>query len=597
MSVQSSLAELTRPSRTPPEDGEGPSPAEPAEYPGDFLPSPRRETLSWGLAALFLVVAGVTLFFNLGGVHTLGSHEAYAAVPAREMLQTGNWTIPYFAGVPRLTKPPLVYWMLASLGTVFGRFDEGLARLPEAIAALLLALLMARWATRWYGRAAGWSAAFVQVTALYVLTYGRKVDVDMTVWLFITTALYLIAHQPRDESRGRSFLRWAVIGASIAISWLGKFHYGPVMIVAPTVIFFLIQKRPWHVFRFLNPVGLLLIAAAVFIWPWLVLQQLPGAWDLWYAETVGRAVGNKGYDPIWYFAPVVLMSMLPWTSLVIAGVRGSWRRAWKEGNANERFLWVWFLTHFVIVSLQPNKHVHYVNSALPALTLLAAQVIPRFLKHMQSGSNFVGIRPALLTTLAIVPAMAALGVFLGQRWPAIAGTVAAATAIIAAGVSLGGWLAAFGRFRPAGLAYVATFLGAFIVVHGWVLPNRDKRLATAEFARETREIAGPSTMVVTYRLGQHSSTYYLDAPTHRVEKLDALNELVRKNGRVFVMTTQPFSGELQHVPHQRLVRLMQPNPDIPPPKHAPFVLLEIRSEESAKQLAARTARGPRANVR
>jgi 4-amino-4-deoxy-L-arabinose transferase-like glycosyltransferase len=580
MSAHSNFAELFRVGRNAASTGRAISNSAPQLR----LASRPRRKLRWGLASLFALVAGVTLFFNLGGVHTLGSHEAYAVVPAREMMRTGDWTVPCFAGIPRLTKPPLAYWELASLGTVFGGLDEGLARMPQAVAALLLALLMGVWGARWYGTAAGWAAAFVQVTALYVLTYGRKVDVDMTVWLFITAALFLIAHQPPDESRGRSFLRWAGIGALIAVSWLGKFHYGLVMIVAPTVVYFVLQKRPSHIIRFLNPFGLMLIAAAVLVWPWLVLQRLPATWDLWYAETVGRAIGRKGFDPVWYYVPVVLTAMLPWTPFAFAAMPRSWRRAWKEGNAHERFLWVWFLSQFVIVSAQPNKHVHYVYSALPPLTLLAAQALPGCLRRLQNGSAWVGKCPALLVTLCVVPAMAVAGIVLARRWPQIAGPVAATTAIIGAGVPLGAWLAAFGRYRPAGLAGVATFLGSFVVIHGWVLPKLDNRLATALFAQESREMAGAKTTVVTYRLGQHSSTYYLGSPTRRVELLDDLRQLVRKNGRVFVMTMQPFSPELESFPHQRIVRRMRRDPEIPPPRHAPFVLHEIRSEEFAKRM-------------
>jgi 4-amino-4-deoxy-L-arabinose transferase-like glycosyltransferase len=386
-------------------------------------------------------------------------------------------------------------------------------------------------------------------------------------------------------------VRWAAIGGLIAVSWLAKFHYGPAMIVAPAVVFFLIQKRPRHLLRFLNPVGLMFIAAAVFIWPWLVLRQMPDAMEIWYQETVGRAVGDKGHDPVWFFVPVVLTSMLPWTPFALAAARDSWRRAWKDGHAGERFVWVWFLTHFFIVSAQADKHVHYVNSALPALTLLAAQVVPGFLKRVQSGSAWFGVRPALLTTLLVAPGMAVTAVVLAKIWPNLIEPVTATAAIVGVGVPLGAWLAAFLRFRWAVLVDVAAFLGAFIVIHGWILPKQDNRLATARFAAEIRELAGPETTVATYRLGQHSSTFYLGAPTRRVDTFEGIRELARKEGRIFVMTTQPYSGDLQYLPHDRLVWVMQPQPGVAPPRHAPFVLLEVRSPELVKRMAARTAAG------
>ena len=107
------------------------------------------------MIVLFAVVAGTVLFYELGNFKTLGSHEVFAVVPAREMAESGNWVVPRFGGIPRLRKPPLVYWVLASTERIFGELNEWNVRLPAALSALALSVLMGFWAGRWYGKTAG----------------------------------------------------------------------------------------------------------------------------------------------------------------------------------------------------------------------------------------------------------------------------------------------------------------------------------------------------------------------------------------------------------------------------------------------------------
>ena len=164
-----------------------------------------RPVVAW----LLLLMAAVTfLFFELGDFRTLGSHEAVAAVPAREMVRTGDWIVPRYATVPRLQKPPVVYWLIAFNGWLCGSFNEFVVRLHSAFAALGLLALMSVWAARWYGREAAFGAALVQATSVWVLNYGRRAEVDMFLCLIIATSLFLVATQPDQESASKRRWRW-----------------------------------------------------------------------------------------------------------------------------------------------------------------------------------------------------------------------------------------------------------------------------------------------------------------------------------------------------------------------------------------------------
>ncbi|MFQ5732881.1 MAG: ArnT family glycosyltransferase [Planctomycetaceae bacterium] len=536
-----------------------------------------RPKFPWHPAALFAVVAGAVLFFALGTFRTFTSHEAYAVVPARKMIATGNWIVPDFGGMPRLRKPPLCYWTLAIVGTVFGELNEATARIPSALSGLLLSVLMGVWANRRYGRIAGWTAAFVQLTAVYLLTYARKAEVDMLLWLLIASALYLIANQPDEEPERRNRLRWLAISALIGASWLAKFHYGPVMIVAPAVVYFLVQNRRWEIAKFFDPLGVILIGAAVLVWPSLVLRDVPTAIPIWYGETIGRAAGHKGSNGPWYYLPVILISFLPWTPFALAGMRRSWRRAWRKGDPHERFLWVWFCTHLLICTVQPNKHAHYIYSAFPVLTLLAARTISEIVRRAQDGRAIVGRRWAIAGSVACVVAFGVAAAIASHRWPEIGVSILAVCLIVGLGVPAALWFATHRRHRGFVLAAVGAFLGAFVVVHGWIMPRLDHRRAAVLFAYEVRDAVGPQTTVYTYGIGQHPVAYYLDDPERRIESCDGLNAILETTDRVYVLTLGWRRPRLDRVPHQRIVQTMPTPPGVAAPRHPPLILLEIRS--------------------
>lgn len=534
----------------------------------------------WQPAALFAVTAGVVLFYALGSFRTFTTHEGYAAVPARTMMETGNWIVPDFGGLPRLRKPPLCYWTLATLGTICGGLDEFTARLPSALAALFLAVLMGVWAKRWYGGTAGWAAAFVQLTTVYVVNYSRKAEVDMVLWLMIAAALYLVANEPADEPARRNRVRWLAVSFLIGVSFLAKFHYGPAMIIAPVILYLLIQGRRWDVAKLCDPLGVLLIGAAALLWPSLVLRDVPNAAAIWYGETIGRAEGNKGSHGFFFYVPVLLVYFLPWTPFVFASVRSSWRQAWREGVARERFLWIWFCTQFLICSIQPSKHTHYIFVAFPVFTMLAARRIAAWVEAARNGERLVSRRWATVLSVGSFAALIAVAIVARRHWPEIATPVWVACTIAGTGIAIGLWAAVRRRFRPVVMAGAAVYLGAFIVLHGWILPRQDHRRAAMLFADDVRETVGTRTPVYTHGLGQHPVAFYLHDPVRRAESIDAVNALLEHNEKVYVLTMGWRRPNVNRVPNQKIIRTMPTPPGIADPHHAPLILIEIESPRS-----------------
>ena len=111
-------------------------------------------------AVLLLALAGLLLFARLGAIALTDRDEGANAEAAREMLEQRSWITPTLGGAPRFAKPAFVYWLTAGAYAALG-VGETAARLPSAVAALLLVLVQyafARWA---FGADVAWRAALV----------------------------------------------------------------------------------------------------------------------------------------------------------------------------------------------------------------------------------------------------------------------------------------------------------------------------------------------------------------------------------------------------------------------------------------------------
>src|SRR5580704_17690379 len=107
-----------------------------------------------------LLFFGCVLFHILGtwSLPLIDRDEPRFAEASREMIQRGNYIVPYINNQLRLDKPPLTYWAQVASFYIFGE-NEFAARFPSAIAAALTALLIVLWGRRIGGEKLGWQAA------------------------------------------------------------------------------------------------------------------------------------------------------------------------------------------------------------------------------------------------------------------------------------------------------------------------------------------------------------------------------------------------------------------------------------------------------
>ncbi len=518
--------------------------------------------LAWTLLLAFAVVL---LIFELGGHRTLGTHEAVAAVPAREMVNTGDWIVPRYATVPRLQKPPVVYWLIAINGWLMGSFDEFVVRLHSVFAALGLLALMSYWAARWYGREAAFGAALIQATSIWVLNYGRHAEVDMFLCLIIGAALFLVATQPDQEPLSRRRLRWLGVLSLLGLSWLCKFHYGPAMVLGSTMAYWVMQRRWQRFLDLLNPLGILVALACVVIWPWLVWRQLPEAISVWKSETVGRQVGEWGRAPWWFYLPSLVTLTMPWTFNAFMAVPNSLRRAWYQADERERFVWTWLVVDLGIAWLSPDKHDNYLLAAMPPITLLACQSWAWSVAMIRRGVVQVPKFIPLVGGLVFV----ALGVFLfvhmAPHWPTAQRDIQLAAICLTATLLLACWWSHRQQWPAVGWTTFTGMLVCYLLVTPSLMQAHDRRLPTAEFARQLRREVLHDESICLYGLsgglpGMNPVAFYLQDPVCRATTAENLRLRLQERSELLVIIEQRHLTMLTPIGDVEELAQMQPNP-------------------------------------
>ncbi len=332
-------------------------------------------TFRSGLGLLLLAVfVSAALFVNLGTIPLFDEDEGAYAEVTREMLASGDLITPRLEGRPFFHKPPVMYWAQAASVAAFGS-SEFAFRLPSVMASLAWAALLFLFVRRYLDQRIAIFSVFFLATAVQLGLITRAAIPDAMLNLFITMTMFAIYAHGRDPKR--VYILTAYIG--MALGFLTK---GPVAVLIPVVVSFLFfgwQKdlRTWWR-GICHPLGWLLFLAIATPW-YLALYHRYG-WqfiqEIFMVHNVGRfrSAMESHSGPIIYYIPVILLGLMPFTTLVFKGASDIRRHL---STPLGRFLWLWFGFVFIFFSLAGTKLHHYVVYGYVPLLIFMGQAVDR----------------------------------------------------------------------------------------------------------------------------------------------------------------------------------------------------------------------------
>lgn len=350
-------------------------------------------SLLWLLLAVFAVL----WFSNLEYRILIKPDEGrYAEIP-REMVASGDWTTPRLNGLKYFEKPPLQYWATAVAYEAFGE-HHWTSRLWDALTGFAGVLLVWFAGMRLFGRYAGLHAALLLGSSMLYAGMGHLNTLDIGVTFFITLGIVGLLFGQREEYDARTRRNWMYVAwAALGLAVLSKGLIGIVLPGAALVIYSAAQRdlSIWKRMHF--GAGLLIFLAVTAPWFYLVMKANPEFYHFFFIHEHFERFTTKvheRYQPWYFFIPVLLAGMLPWTFLMFDALLRSWKGGARPGHvpqaaapggwrrffadkpfSPERFLMVWVVFIFLFFSKSDSKLPSYLLPMFPALALLMGKRI------------------------------------------------------------------------------------------------------------------------------------------------------------------------------------------------------------------------------
>ncbi len=486
---------------------------------------------------LLAAFCGFLFFYGLGAFGLLGADEPRYAQVAREMLDRSDWVTPTLQGKPWLEKPALYYWQAMLSFRAFGVTDRA-ARVPAAFDAAVLVAAIYFFLGRFRPRSE-LDGALITASCAAVVGFARAAATDMP--LAATFAIALLGWYAWYESRTRMYL--AVFYIFLALATLAK---GPVAPALAAIIIFLFVA----VKRDLRAIPLTLWIPGVVLYlavmlPWYIAVQLrnPEFFRVFIIEHNLARFSQDLYhhhQPFWFYLPVILLAMMPWTLVFILAIAERARLIWSEGKEKEAFssredswqlfLLIWMLVPILFFSASQSKLPGYILPAVPAGALLVTEYLADRRSEARPGedpgeekkfSPLFAAAHGVLCGLLIFAALSVASIAINHRvlWGTGTYVVAAIAAVFALGISAVLLSRAGLRLlRPVTMIAVVVSVAAVIRFAAPVIDATQSARPIAEsievFSREPVPIA----LYHINRVQEYGLEFYLNRPAEKYEE-------------------------------------------------------------------------------
>ena len=276
----------------------------------------------WSLLALVLYSISVAISRPL-----YETPEARIGVVAREMIERQNYLEPTLAGISRLNKPPLPYWLTVLTARMLSpdpvpseRTLTSAVLIPQAVCGALTVFLVMFFGSIAFGPSGGTFAGVIVGFALMPARYAQLGYPDTALMLGCAGALCAaawIACSPRP-----GFFAAVFLGLNIAWAMMIKEPIIALILPAPLAVeaFIGIRNKRFNVRKvLLFAVGFVIAATLIAPWFYLIAQNVPHGWDILVAERSHIWLKGHANKNFFFYIPKLAEGLIPWTPLILLG--------------------------------------------------------------------------------------------------------------------------------------------------------------------------------------------------------------------------------------------------------------------------------------
>lgn len=543
---------------------------------------------------VLLTLAAVVLFTRLGAAQLWDEDEPIFAGAAREMLDRGDWVVPYFNGQILPDKPVLMYWVMIGGYLAFGA-TEFAARCGSALFGVASVLLTWQLGRRLFSTQVGFWAGVALATSLNFDVVMRAATPDSLLVFFSAVALYAFVvgatplrndHDPRKSADLALPLtanpRWRDYVAVYAAMGMAALAKGPVGIVLPaaTIGMYLLIARlnfsgtspadstlstwtarvsrlirfiravfhPMHVLRTawsMRPLTAVAVILAV-AGPWYVWVgvRTNGVWPAGFfgVHNLGRFLRPMEHHsgPFFYYVIAVLIGLFPWSVFLGPAMRRATRqvRLGHRWRSSYLFLACWIGVYLVVLSSARTKLPNYILPIYPALALLVGSWIDAWLRRPERAyrrdliAAWLTLGLVGLAMMVVAPIVAAQYLH-GDPMLLLCGVP------LIAGALLAWWFSRQTEPRRAAWSLAAAATAWSLALFAWAGPRVDRHQTSASFAQIIQQAsAGSSPAIRAFGYYRPSLVYYAQQPVRQVFAPEDVGKFFREHpSDAFVFTS------------------------------------------------------------
>lgn len=309
----------------------------------------------------------------------------YAQIPV-EMIERGDFIIPFLNGVPYLEKPPMLYWLIAIFYNIFGVY-EWVARLPVLLSGLGLLWTTHSFLKKHADIKKADLFAYLLATSLPFIYVSHIVFFDVLLTFFFSNSLFCFYNWYVDRKKSNLFLSYSFLAFAALTKGLLSIALGGLIVI----LFFVLKKESLKTWKdFFNPFAILLFI--IIFAPWHILASIQHegfSYFYFINEHLLRFLDMREprdyyRGPIYYYIPRILLFLLPWTFGVFSIFK---RTNFKSLNL---FLIIKIITIFIFFSISKAKANYYMILLIPSLIALIAIKLDEIKSNYQKSIMIVG---------------------------------------------------------------------------------------------------------------------------------------------------------------------------------------------------------------
>ncbi|OIN86804.1 MAG: hypothetical protein AUJ12_04090 [Alphaproteobacteria bacterium CG1_02_46_17] len=295
---------------------------------------------------------------------------------AWEMHQSGNWVLPTLNHEAYHHKPPVLFWLINILWSIFGVSQSAAMAVPY-LAAFALLMATARLATRLFPDApqAPLMATAILAGSLPFVIYSNLIMFDLLLGVFAVLGVTAVW----DYMTTRNTKHLVTLALCIGLGALTKgpailLHIGTVILLAR---FWL--RHPEHPLKkTIFPIILAILGGAALALLWAIPAAIEGGKEfadkIFWGQTAGRVVNAFDHQrPFYWYLTFAPLFALPWIAspALWRGIRSIRTMTAQSLHTRQsmRFLICWGVPVFLVFCLISGKQVHYLIPILPCLSL------------------------------------------------------------------------------------------------------------------------------------------------------------------------------------------------------------------------------------